>query len=451
MLRPTLTGPAAVPPNLIAAISPATTSQSTPGAVVLTASATGGTGAQTWAWAATYADGTSAAALLSGSGASRTLTTTAYYLAVRVVATATDAAGQTSAASALVEVGAPAALVSGGNLASTELVSGTTSQAFTFAAATGGAGTVTYALAVSSISGAVTLSTSTGRSATLQGLTDGEVAQVTLTATDALGQSVTATGVWGVAAAPVFDTSARWNSIAEYDYRTFTPASRSGAGSITSDGKTFVLAVNTGSASASSLAIDSTGLVIGGTLGAASTLSVYMETNAYTNWKAIEHLLIDGIITLPASMITGSTVQVGVGDASYYNTGNAYALSLGQGGGIVGRRCSSGTSTTPTVATGVVSPGQTWAFQILISSGVADVSLKQQSSYIAGPNIRLDAAMLGTYSYCVGGAAVATGSTRPKPMSTMRVQMAITGSSGTMSGMTLQKIRFSRATAPTSV
>ena len=69
-------GRGAIPPNLTASISPASTSQASPGAVVLTASATGGTGASTWAWVATYADGTSAAALLSGSGDSRTVTTT---------------------------------------------------------------------------------------------------------------------------------------------------------------------------------------------------------------------------------------------------------------------------------------------------------------------------------------------------------------------------------------
>ena len=198
MLRPTLTGPAAVPANLVTSISPATTSQSTPGAVVLTASATGGTGAQTWAWAATYADGTSAAALLSGSGSSVTLTTTTYSQSVTVVATATDSGTptpQTATASALVATVTPANLTVSLSPANTSQ-SAPTGQLVT-ATVSGGVAPYTYTWGAKYSDGtnASALLSGSGASRTVTTTTPGQVVNVSVAVTDSGTPSAqTATG-----------------------------------------------------------------------------------------------------------------------------------------------------------------------------------------------------------------------------------------------------------------
>lgn len=449
MLRPTLTGPAAVPPNLVASVSPATTSQATPGAVVLTASATGGTGAQSWAWAATYADGTSAAALLSGSGASRTLTTTGYYTAVRVVATATDAAGQTSSASAMVQVGAPAALVSGGNLTATQLNAGTTSQAFTFTAPTGGVTPITNALTVESSTGAVTLSTSSGLSATLQGLTDGTTVQVTMTSTDALGQVVTATGVYGVAVVPVFDEAGQWNTIAEYDLTTIGSGSRSGTGTYTVGGITFTVATGAGTPTGQASSVSSSGLTVSQTSTTGTITGVWFDPGILDNWEPSEDILIDMILEMPASLGSGTSLQFGVGDSGTYAAGDAYSLQLAQNGTLPVKRTSASTQTNYTMTTQAANywNGKTIAGQLLLVGGrICYGSASEQSTYIDAPLKGRASPMQGTYRGCAGAAAVATGDELDQTMSAMRVQMAVTSTSAT--GGYLKKIRFSRFTRP---
>ena len=79
-------------PDLSVALTPETTLQNGPGAVLLTAVTSGGTAPISLTWDALFSDGTSAAALLSGSGSTRTLTTTTYGQAVIVTVTATDSA-----------------------------------------------------------------------------------------------------------------------------------------------------------------------------------------------------------------------------------------------------------------------------------------------------------------------------------------------------------------------
>lgn len=442
-------GRGAVPANLVASLSPASTSQSTPGAVVLTASATGGTGASTWAWVATYADGTSAAALLSGSGASRTVTTTAYYVAVRVVATATDAAGQTATASAMVEVGAPAALVSGGDLPSTQLVSGTTSQAFTFAAATGGAGTVTYALAVESSNGAATLSTSSGRSATLQSLTDGVTVRVTCTATDAVGQSVATTGVWGVAVVPVFDETAEWNSIYEIDFQTLGTGSRTGTGTYTVGGITFTVATGAGTPTGQASSVSSSGLTVSQTSTTGTITGVWMDPAILANWQSSEDILIDFVIEMPASMTASSSLQFGVGDSGTYASGDAYTIQPSQTGSLPVKRTSASTQTNYTMTTQAANywASKVLACQLLLVGGrIVCGAVSEQSTYLAGPLKGRSQPMQGTYSGCAGSASVSTGATIPQTLSAMRIQMATT--SGSATGAYLRRMRFSRLTRP---
>ncbi len=84
----------------------ATVAQASPGAQVITATPTGGTGSKTYAWSATYIDsGADAVALLSAStGNPVTLTTTTAGQQVQVVCTATDGGSPAQTAVAAVAV-----------------------------------------------------------------------------------------------------------------------------------------------------------------------------------------------------------------------------------------------------------------------------------------------------------------------------------------------------------
>lgn len=298
MLRPTLTGPAAVPPNLVASISPATTSQSSPGAVVLTASATGGTGAQSWAWVATYADGTSAAALLSGSGASRTLTTTTPGQSVRVVATATDAVGQTSAASALVLVEQPAAPTLSGPAPSAIDAPGSASVTFTGAT---GYGALSYSATLSKPSGsAATLSGSGLGAYTFTTDVEGAYA-VTLTQTDALGRTAAATGIVSLVSA-----GSIWTQFFSEDFTTYDAASRSGNGTlalqkagVTQYTGTLSLSSGTGSAG-----IDASGMFITIATGTGQACFTIAPTVDTSKWWAFQWLM-----DIPT--LTGNSVSCG--------------------------------------------------------------------------------------------------------------------------------------------
>lgn len=360
MLRPTLTGPAAVPPNLVASISPATTSQSTPGAVVLTASATGGTGAQTWAWAATYADGTSAAALLSGSGASRTLTTTTPGQSVRVVATATDAAGQTSAASAMVAVAQPSAPTLTGPSASTVDAPGSASVTFTGAT---GYGALSYSATLSKPSGsAATLSGSGLGAYTFTTDVEGAYA-VTLTQTDALGRTAAATGIVSLVSA-----GSIWTQFFSEDFTTYDAASRSGNGTlalqkagVTQYTGTLNLTSGTGSAG-----IDASGMFITIATGTGQACFTITPTVDTSKWWAFQWLM--DIPTLTGTVVgcgptLNSTTTANSGTeifplivrnnaSSGYDLSTAIKLSgVGQG--------------TTNFATGLANPGRVCATLVM--------------------------------------------------------------------------------------
>lgn len=300
-VRPTFTGPAAVPANLSASLSPATTAQSTPGGQVLTASATGGTGAVSWAWVATYSDGSSAAALLSGSGASRTLTTTTPGQVVSVVATGTDSGGvnqQSASASAVVSVAQPALPTLTGPAASTIDAPGAASV--TFSGATG-YGALSYS---------ASLSKPTGSAATLSGsglgaytfTTDLEGAYaVTLTMTDALGRTVEATGI-----VSLVSEGAIWTQFFSEDFTTYDAASRSGSGTLAlqkagATQYTGTLSLSTGTGSAG---IDASGMFITIATGAGQACFTITPTVDTSKWWAFQWLM-----DIPA--LSGTTVVVG--------------------------------------------------------------------------------------------------------------------------------------------
>lgn len=276
-----------VPADLVASMSPATTSQASPGAVVLTASSTGGVGTVSWAWSAKYADGSSAAALLSALvGSPVTLTTTTPGQSVRVVATATDAAGQTSSASALVAVAQPAAPTLSGPAPSAIDAPGSASVTFTGAS---GYGALSYS---------ATLSAPAGSAATLSGsglgaytfTTDVEGAYaVTLTLTDALGRTAAATGIVSLVSA-----GALWTQFFLEDFDTYDAASRSGNGTLALQkagvtqytGTLSITAGTTGSAG-----IDANGMFLTQASGTGQAFFSIAPTIDTTKWLAFQWLI----------------------------------------------------------------------------------------------------------------------------------------------------------------
>lgn len=448
-VRPTFTGPAAVPANLSATLSPATTAQSAPGGQVLTASATGGTGAVSWAWVATYSDGSSADGLLSGSGASRTLTTTAYRQVVAVTATATDSGGanvQSASASAVVSVGAAPALVSGGDLAATQLSAGTTSQAFTFAAPTGGVAPITNTLTIASLTGAPTLSTYSGRTATINGMTDEEVVQVTLTSTDALGQVVTATGVWGVDVVASYTPPTPETVVDEIDFRTIGSASASGGATTVVGGRSLLTTV-VSSATGTTLTVDGNGATIASTdptVGRGYALTVSMPL-AVTSFGKTEDLILDVVFSVGAGgMTSSSAINVGVGTSTHYSNGTTYHIHLlgGASTDTINLRRYVGSASTHTLASGQTTDGKTYACQIVVSGGnVGYGGISESSSYLATPRPEKSPAASGTWAGTIGGSAVSIGAAEARLFSPFNLLIGI--ASGAIS-VTIIKARVLR-------
>ncbi len=305
-VRPTFTGPAAVPPDLTLALSPATTSQASPGAQLLTATPTGGTGSVTYAWTATYvADGTSANALLSGSGATRTITTTAPGQVVQVSVTATDSGSptaQTATASASVSVAQPASPTLSGPAAQTMDAPG--SGSVTFTGATG----------YPSLSYSATFTAPAGSAATMSGsglgpytfTTDVEGAYVvTLTLTDGLGRNAVATGV-----VSLVSMGAIWTQYLLEEFTTYDAASRSGAGTLALQKAgvtqyTATLSVTAGTASAG---IDASGMFLTISSGGGQTSMTITPTIDTAKWQAFQWL-IDMPTFSGTSVNGGATLQ----------------------------------------------------------------------------------------------------------------------------------------------
>jgi hypothetical protein len=182
-----LLGQSSGPPALSITLIPDTTAQSSPGAVLLTATALGGTGTITLSWTATFADGTSAAGLLTGSGNTRTLTTTVYGQVVIVTVSATDTGTpvQSTSDSALIAVNSTTDLI----LAISPLTvqqGSPAGQLFT-ATPSGGLGPYTYAwLAIYSngTNANALLSSLTGASSTLTPTNYRQVFRIACTVTD---------------------------------------------------------------------------------------------------------------------------------------------------------------------------------------------------------------------------------------------------------------------------
>lgn len=414
--------------NLTASISPTSAAQASPGAQALTVTAAGGSGSYTYAWTATQTDGTGANANLSAlTGNPVTLTTTNYQQSFRVQCVVSDAiSGQVASTGAVVSVGQPPALVQPPDLAPVQLPNGTTSTAFTFADATGGAPPYAYAMIVQSSNGAATLSIYTGKSANILNLSDGVTAQVVLQVVDSLGQTADATFVVGIGVVPVFDESALWNLIGGTDLRTIGSGSRSGNGTLVVGGITFTMLTAAGTPAGQALAVSPSGLVLSFTGAVGDATSVWWNTNLLTNFNTGEHILVNMLFSL-AAMPVNSIGLFTLGDSTSYLAGNGYGFSLNwdANGARVARRLTGGTSTTYVLASGQLNANKTYTAQVLLVAGrLPYCTLSEGTSFLGGPRLGLPQPMRGTNTGTPGSQSTSSGATFSPPISSLRMQVA---------------------------
>ena len=433
--------------DLVLGVSPATTKSAVIAPQLLTATPTGGLAPFSYSWSAIFTNGTNANARLSSlSGATTTITPTNYRQTYRVICTVTDSSPTTQTATFVVAfaVGEPPALVPPPDLASTQLASGTTSSPFTFAAASAGAPPYAYALAVASSSGAVTLSTAVGLSATLQNLTDGTTGEVTITVTDSVGQTADATYVFGVAVAPVYNNTGTWSEIEGQDLRTLGTGSLSGNGSLTVGGKTFTVVTASGAPTSKSLTINASGATIAQGGASGDTTTVSLPTTALPNFAACENILVDFLISTTASYLA---CNVAIGDTTSWLTGDSYGVTVNYGavtGVINARRVSGGTATAVSMGS-IASASKTFAVQVCLFAGrIPLMTIAESGTYIAGPKLGTTQPMQGTLVGGPGSQTLATGATIPSPLGSILVQMSVNGATT----FTVVSYKFSRFTRP---
>lgn len=306
-VRPTFTGPAAVPVNLTLALSPATTSQASPGAQVLTATPTGGTGSiASYTWTATYvSDGSSAAALLSGSGATRTITTTAPGQVVQVSVVATDSGSPTAqTASAVATVAVARAAAATLTAPSKQTQSAPGAATVTFPASTG-YGTLSYSASFDKPAGsAATLSGSgLGPYSFTTDIEGPYTVTLTVTDTDPVTSTVLSTAqATGIVS--LVSTGAIWTLVADEDFTTYTAGSRSGNGTLAlvKDATTRYTATLNVSSGTWSAGIDAGGLFITTASAAANGCFTFPVTISGTEWYAVQWLM--DIPTLSGTSVT---------------------------------------------------------------------------------------------------------------------------------------------------
>ena len=288
------------------------------------------------------------------------------------------------------------------------------------------------------------MSIAVGLTATLQNLSDLTTGQVTLTVTDALGQTADATYTFGVAVAPVYDETGTWSPVESLDLRTLGTGSLSGNGTLTVGGKTFTVVTAAGSPTGKTTTVNSSGVTLSvtGVSGAQSTVS--LPTTALPNYAPCENILIDFLFTTSASY---TACAVSIGDTTSFASGDSYGLLVTYGAGtgpINARRVSSGVLTS--FAMGSISnASKTFAAQILLFAGrIPLMTIQESPTYIVGPKIGQTQPMQGTITGCPGSQALAAGATIPSPLSTANVQISATGTTS----FTVLSYQFSRYTRP---
>lgn len=334
-VRPTFTGPAAVPVNLTLALSPSVTSQASPGAQVLTATPTGGTGSiVSYAWTATYADGSSAAALLSGSGATRTITTTAPGQVVQVSVVATDSGSptaQTAAAVATVAVARAAAATLTAPTAQTMDAPGAATVAFP---ASTGYGTLSYSAAFDKPSGsAATLSGSgLGPYSFTTDVEGPYTVTLTVTDTDPVTSTVLstaqATGIVSLVSA-----GAIWTVQGTEDFTTYDAASRSGSGTVALQkaGATQYTATVNVNAGTWTAGINAGGLFITQSSGTGQGAIVFKPPITGTEWYAVQW-----VMDMPSFSNSTVTGRATVMSSSTVMTGNEFFAAIFKNGSTAG-------------------------------------------------------------------------------------------------------------------
>jgi hypothetical protein len=436
------------PSNLTAQISPESASQTNPGGQLFTVTPSGGVTAYSYAWSATFTDGTDANAYLSALvGAAVTLTSTNYRQSFRIACVVSDNSPNPQIANlaAVLSVGEPPALVAPTDLTPTQLANGTTSTPFTFGDASAGAPPYTYAMIVQSSTGGVTLSTYTGQSATIQGLTDSATAQVTIQATDSLGQTADATYVVGVGVVPVFNENALWNYIGGTDLRTIGSGSRSGAGTLTVGGITFTVAPIVGAPTGQALNVSASGVRLSQTSGVATATGVRFDSGLLANFTTGESILVNFLFSATSFPFDANTI-VSFGDSVDYSLGDAYALQVNGNLNLVARRTTANIATTYNMGTQAAAANKTYAAQVLLVAGrIPYCTISESSVFLGGPRLGLPQPMRGTYVGCPGAQTTGSGATFTSPLSSLLIQLAIASGNFGVTLLAYEVRRLTRA------
>ena len=436
------------PSNLTAQISPTNASQTNPAGQLFTVSPSGGVAPYNYAWSASFTDGTDANGYLSALvGPSITLTSTNYRQAFRVACVVTDSSPSTQTANvaAVVSVGEPPALVAPSDLSPTQLANGTTSSPFTFGDASAGAPPYTYAMIVQSSTGTVTLSTYLGQSATIQGLTDGATAQVTIQATDSLGQTADATYVVGVGVVPVFNENALWNLIGGTDLRTIGSGSRTGAGTLTVGGITFTMANIAGVTTGMALNVSASGVRLSQTSGVTTATGVWFDSGLLSNFTTGESILVNFLFSTTTFPTDANTI-VSFGDSVDYSLGDAYSVQVNGNLFVVARRTTANIATTYTMGSQAAATNKTYAGQVLLVAGrIPYCTLSESSTFLGGPRLGLPQPMRGTFVGCPGAQTTSSGATFSSPLSSLRIQLAVASGNFGVTLLAYEVRRLTRA------
>jgi hypothetical protein len=430
--------------------------QSVPAVIPITASVYGGYSTIFYNWNAYFADGTSASQFLTGSGSRVSFlpATPKQSFKIFVTASDSDSPPNTSVTNMIVTTDNPPALIAPSPSSTADkLVSTATSASISFNTASGGYGNITYTMA---LEGTGSLSTTSGRSATITNLTTGDISRVTLTCTDSYNQTATATYVVGVGVPAIFDEGAYWNTIQSVDFTTLGSGTASCTAdsqhnTITVDG--FTMGINAALAGGrGSIVLDSSGLKLTMTSGTGTALSCDVLMSL-ANFSAMENILVDMIIDVP-SITSGRQICTSIGDGTHYRSGDSFGMQFSPSAtdvvNMIIRKWQSSAATTYTDTTGAtITPGS-WAVQILlIGQRFGLITWSPSSNYIDGPSLGKSVPMHGTYAASAGGTAptAAVSNTVTSPLSSLRLQTTIVNGAF---NYTLKKARVRRLSRPPS-
>jgi hypothetical protein len=298
---------------------------------------------------------------------------------------------------------------------------------------------------VQSSTGTVTLSTYLGQSATIQGLTDGATAQVTIQATDSLGQTADATYVVGVGVVPVFNENALWNLIGGTDLRTIGSGSRTGAGTLTVGGITFTMATIAGAPTGQALNVSASGVRLSQTSGVATSTGVWFDSGLLSNFTTGESILVNFLFSTTTFPTDANTI-VSFGDSVDYSLGDAYSVQVNGNLFVVARRTTANIATTYTMGSQAAATNKTYAGQVLLVAGrIPYCTLSESSTFLGGPRLGLPQPMRGTFVGCPGAQTTASGATFSSPLSSLRIQLAVASGNFGVTLLAYEVRRLTRA------